>query len=78
MRVGRIASVAAIASLFIAACGSDSTSSSATEGAGTTAGTTAAAGTTAGTTAGHRCRRRRLRRRGVVEQLPGRAVGEVG
>ncbi len=53
MRIGRVASVAAMASLLIAACGSDSTSSSATEAAGTTAaaGTSAAATTAAGAAA---------------------------
>ena len=55
MRLGRVASVAAIASIFIAACGSDNNSASnATSAAGTTAGATATttAGTTAGTTGG--------------------------
>ena len=44
MRIGRIASVAAIASLLIAACGSDKKASEATTGAAaaTTAATTAA------------------------------------
>ena len=68
MRLGRFAAVAGCSlALVLAACGDDSgDNATATTAGGGGAGTSAAA-----------ARRRRLRRRRVVEQLPGRALGEV-
>ena len=89
MHVRRSAALVMSAALVLVACGGDDDDSMpgregtepapATTAAGGEGGaTTEAGGAAPATTARRRWWRRRLRRRRVLEQLPGRALGEVG